>query len=279
MTLRLDGQQTRQLWLAKLSGNQAAHGALSQHKSFWHNTSGFCISVITGLMGVIISVSPIDRAIANESVPPTLDSQTNITASDDRSLALALQVEDVVAHLQGVMDTSAQAAADEASPAVQMTTCPIVFDGDVPEDYQSAAFLYQEQALIERLDQPYRQRFLAIAPDLLSNSIQSITFRPPHPEQWTGLCDRPHDDRAIQTRDLGEETCWVFLRSAASDYIGRTPVGGCPTNVNGAVAITNVVVLHDEGMDTWDRGFDADGNQVWGATTIPYQYRWVNNSQ
>jgi hypothetical protein len=28
-------------------------------------------------------------------------------------------------------------------------------------------------------------------------------------------------------------------------------------------------------MDTWDRGFDANGNQVWGADGESYQYRWV----
>jgi hypothetical protein len=28
-------------------------------------------------------------------------------------------------------------------------------------------------------------------------------------------------------------------------------------------------------MDTWDRGFDEEGNQVWGAENQGYQFRWV----
>lgn len=189
-------------------------------------------------------------------------------------LTLALHAEEITARLESVMDTSTQAAASEGAPAVRMTTCSIVLDGDIPDGYPTARFLYQEQALIEQLDQPYRQRFLAIAPDSISNSVQSITLRPPHPEQWIGLCDRPDTDRIVHTEELGETTCRVFLRPFTSGYIGKTPIGGCPATVRGAVTITNTVILHDDGMDTWDRGFDTDGNQVWGATTTPYQYRW-----
>ena len=282
-----DDLKMRHVLVTQLSPNQIFPDIIQQHERHWHTTSSIYIGLLTGIMGIIVSFASVDGAIAHEivheiadePVPAALETEATVTASESRSLTLALQAEDVFARLQGVMDTSAQAAANDDSPAVQMTTCPIVFDGDVPEQYQSATFLYQEQALIERIDQPYRQRFLAITPDPLSDSVQSITPRPPNPEQWTGLCDRPYDDRAIQAEDLGEETCWVFLRSSESGYIGRTPVGGCPTTVRGAIAITNVVVLHDNGMDTWDRGFDADGNQVWGATTTPYQYRWVNNSR
>jgi len=30
-------------------------------------------------------------------------------------------------------------------------------------------------------------------------------------------------------------------------------------------------------MNTWDRGFDATGNQVWGAKDKPYQFRRIDS--
>nr|MBX2862941.1 hypothetical protein [Leptolyngbyaceae cyanobacterium MAG.088] len=43
------------------------------------------------------------------------------------------------------------------------------------------------------------------------------------------------------------------------------------------VRLTNTIVLHQDGMDTWDRGFDSNGLQVWGAEAEPYQYRWIDS--
>ncbi|MEL6455972.1 MAG: chromophore lyase CpcT/CpeT, partial [Cyanobacteria bacterium J06623_5] len=134
-------------------------------------------------------------------------------------------------------------------------------------------YLYQEQALVESLSSPYRQRFLQIAPGN-NRRVDSHSFKPDSPEALIGLCQQP-SPRSISAADLGEQVCTVSLRtSAIGGFVGSTPAGGCIASVRGAVSITNVVVLHDAGMDTWDRGFDAAGIQVWGADTIPYQYRW-----
>ncbi|NEO03426.1 MAG: hypothetical protein F6K50_51450 [Moorea sp. SIO3I7] len=73
------------------------------------------------------------------------------------------------------------------------------------------------------------------------------------------------------------DTSWFHTDVSGSqeNYIGQTPEDGCPTNYRGAVSITNTIILHKEGMDTLDRGFDAAGNLVWGAKDLPYQFRWV----
>ncbi|MEB3212358.1 MAG: chromophore lyase CpcT/CpeT [Leptolyngbyaceae bacterium] len=194
----------------------------------------------------------------------------------DTTVDLERHADAILSRLQGVMDTSEQAEESDRFVAVQMTTCEIGLNGDGLERFPTARFVYQEQALIERLEEPYRQRFLAIAPDPLTNSVQSITFRPPELEPWVGLCDRPLEERIVRHEDVGEMVCRVFLRPSPLGYIGKTPIGGCPASLQGAVTITNTIVLHEDGMDTWDRGFDATGNQVWGAATTPYQYRWTD---
>ncbi|MBD2022806.1 chorismate mutase, partial [Leptolyngbya sp. FACHB-36] len=104
------------------------------------------------------------------------------------AVPLEQQVEAVAAHLQGVMDTSAQAIANPKAANVQMTTCHVrVVDAGQP----ATLFLYQEQSLAERLDKPYRQRFLQLSPSRYSQTVQSRSFRPANLAAWAGFCNKP----------------------------------------------------------------------------------------
>lgn len=186
------------------------------------------------------------------------------------------RVASVVSHLVGVMDTSAQASANPKAPNVRMTTCKIQVE-DSPNSHSASpsVYLYQEQALTEKLNQPYRQRFLLIQPSRDSNMVESKSFKPQRAESEIGLCDRPKEARTVKLSELGESVCSVFLRPTATGFVGETPSQGCPTKVRGAVKITNRIVLRPEGMDTWDRGYDANGKLVWGAQDNSYQFRWI----
>ncbi|MBW4519023.1 MAG: chromophore lyase CpcT/CpeT [Scytolyngbya sp. HA4215-MV1] len=182
------------------------------------------------------------------------------------------QAQEVANRLIGVMDTSAQAATNPKAPSVRMTTCQVRVKNAAPRKEQRI-FLYQEQSLTSNLAQPYRQRFLQISPSPYSESVQSLSFKPTTTDTWKGLCDRPEVDRSLEVGDLGQPVCSVFLRQVGTVFIGSTPLDGCPANYRGAVRITNRVVLSETGMETWDRGFDAQGKQVWGAQANSYQYR------
>lgn len=185
-------------------------------------------------------------------------------------IPLATQVQTVVERLTGVMDTSAQQAKNPQAPNVRMTTCSVrVTDSE-------ATFLYQEQALAQSLDRPYRQRFLRVAPSAAEDTVESKSYKPSNPQNWSGLCNKPLEERIVSLNELNDAECSVFLVPVANLYVGHTQAGGCATNVRGAVRITNSVFLHATGMDTWDRGYDADGKQVWGAGGQAYQYRRAN---
>ena len=171
--------------------------------------------------------------------------------------AIPRSVELVVDRLVGIMDTTKQAATIKKAPSVRMTTCKIkVLDAD-----PNSIYLYQEQALSKKLKQPYRQRFLQIKSTDRANTISSISFKPKKPQNWTGLCDRI--EPIITSKDLGKSVCRVDLKPLINVYIGQTKPGGCPTKFRGATTITNTIILHDRGMDTWDRGFDFNGKQIW----------------
>ena len=193
-----------------------------------------------------------------------------------QTVVLQDQVEEVVSRLVGAMDTSAQANANPKAPNVRITTCKVNVEDAALKRPQ--IFLYQEQALSQRLSQPYRQRFLRIAPGANNFGVESAVFKPPTPKAWIGLCRKPEAERVIQPKDLGQSNCRVSLQRSGETYVGETVAGGCPSDYKGAVRITNRIILHEAGMDTWDRGFDASGNQVWGAKDKPYQFRWISNS-
>ena len=198
---------------------------------------------------------------------------TETVAYADTAPPIEQQVKEVVSHLDGAMDTSAQANKNPQAPNVRITSCKVTVDAQANNDQ---AFLYQEQALSQKLNQPYRQRFLRIAPSADRRSVESAVFKPPTPKAWTGLCAKPEAERIVRMSDVGKSTCSVFLQRQADKYVGDTKAGGCPSDWKGATRITNHIVLHQAGMDTLDRGFDAAGKQIWGAKDEPYQFRWVN---
>jgi hypothetical protein len=189
---------------------------------------------------------------------------------NSEAIALNQQVMEVATLLEGVMDTSLQAKANPKRANVQMTTCRVQL---VNAKKQNSIFLYQEQAIVPDLNQPYRQRFLEILPHPLSQTVRSLAYKPTNPSALINFCDRPTAKRKVLLQEIGNPICSVFLKRSGSAYVGVTPTDGCPANVRGAVRITNRIVLQQTGMDTWDRGFDASGKQVWGAQRDSYQFR------
>lgn len=192
------------------------------------------------------------------------------------SKSLEQQVNDIAALLEGQMDTTAPAKENAQAVSVRMTTCRIQVT-DASAD-SASIFLYQEQALSNTLSKPYRQRFLQISPSPTTQSVRSLSFRPANATVFAGWCNKPLADRTVKLSDLGTYVCSVFLKPVGNGYIGNTPINGCPANYRGAVRITNRVELTPTGMNTWDRGFDANGKQVWGAKTESYQYRRAGKS-
>ncbi|WP_013321691.1 chromophore lyase CpcT/CpeT [Gloeothece verrucosa] len=205
-----------------------------------------------------------------------------LTTGSAQALPVNNEVNSVVTHLVGIMDTSAQAAENPKKSSVRMTTCQVTFRGandSVQNSFGSPVYLYQEQALTQELNKPYRQRFLEIQPSVGQETVESKSYKPAQPETLIGLCNKPESERVLQQSDLGEFVCRVFLKPSPDGFIGETPPEGCPANVRGAVKITNTIILHSRGMDTWDKGYDAQGHQVWGAREDAYQYRWVNQQR
>jgi hypothetical protein len=175
----------------------------------------------------------------------------------------------IVEWLSGRMDLSAQVARNPAAVPplvnVHMVGCVMTVAGS------SERWVYQEQFLPDHRTEPYRQRFLKIVPT--ATGAVSETYVPLELARWVGLCDRPRAERVAPAEAARPGQCRVSLQRDGAHYRGETQPGGCPTTARGAKYTMNVIRLGAEGMDTHDRGFAADGRQLWGSDGAPYEFR------
>jgi hypothetical protein len=69
----------------------------------------------------------------------------------------------------------------------------------------------------------------------------------------------------------------VYLRRDDDGrFAGSTPDDACKSDFRGASYATPEVVVSEDLMVSWDRGWDASGEQVWGATGGGYRFRRVD---
>lgn len=171
--------------------------------------------------------------------------------------------------LTGRFDSSAQAQEDARYFAVQLRTCRI----DVPA--LGAQVLYVEQAMMTALDQPYRQRVYAIS-DRDDGAVVSVVNELVQPERFVGFCDLGATDQAgimpVAEDIVPLPGCAVTLTATDDGFSGSTDGKACLNDHNGAVYATSEVTLTDAGIESWDRGYDANDAQVWGAVAGAYRF-------
>jgi hypothetical protein len=171
-------------------------------------------------------------------------------------------------YLTGAFDTTALAARDPDFEAVLFTACPV----RAPELGPRA--LYVEQALVATPERPYRQRLYVIEPGPGPGAgARSRVFEFREPGAFVGLCARGAGAPAIAGGAVEEKPgCGVDLAWSGERFVGATAGTSCANARKGARYATSEVALDATTFSSWDRGFDADGRQVWGATSGPYVF-------
>jgi hypothetical protein len=146
--------------------------------------------------------------------------------------------------------------------------------GMVPiwRDRSDGPWLYVEQAAAASLDRPYRQRVYHLVAES-GGAIHSVVYKlPGNPIRYAGawketepLADLGRDDLTIlQGCDM------VLTRRKDGAFVGRTVGKRCSNTWGGASYATSEATITEEELTSWDRGYDADGRQVWGATAGGY---------
>lgn len=197
-------------------------------------------------------------ALALGAAPPAY-----VDAATAHEAELAL----VASYLAGEFSSAQQAGADPDYRDVRLRMTPIW------AERRGEHWLYVEQALASTLDRPYRQRVYRL---VWNQGVRSIVYTLPEAaaQALAGAATPAALMAPWQPSDLHERLgCDIVLRrQAAGRYAGSTQGHHCASELRGAVYATSAVILTADGLDSWDRGFDAQGTQVWGAEKGPYRF-------
>jgi hypothetical protein len=168
--------------------------------------------------------------------------------------------------LAGKYSSAAQAARDTAFYNISLVMTPIW------PNRTDGRWLYVEQAMASKPDKPYRQRVYKLNhPSKMKFTSEIFTIR--NAKEVVGLqSDRTklqllHPD-SIELKD----GCAVVLSLKGGIYTGGTRGSSCASDLRGAKYATSIIVLKEGEMVSWDRGYDAEGKQVWGATKGGYVF-------
>jgi CpeT protein len=193
-----------------------------------------------------------------------------VDVSGSRAAEPQSDLESLVDWMTGSFSSAAQRVADPENYAnVRLHMAPIW------ADRKDGPWLYVEQAIVGRADRPYRQRVyhLVAHPD---GSIESVVYTLPGDTlRYTGAWQRPDLLANLTPDDLTlRRGCSTFLRrDADGTFVGGTIGKDCESNLHGAAYATSQARITATEMFSWDRGFDADGQQVWGPTEGGYVFR------
>ncbi|CAA7396377.1 unnamed protein product [Spirodela intermedia] len=160
---------------------------------------------------------------------------------------------------------------------LRMLTCPVT------EMVDGSRVLYNEQAFWRTPQKPFRQRFYMVkpCPKEMKCDVELNTYAIRDAEEYKNFCDRSKDQRPQEEEviaDIAEHLTTVYLsqceRGKRCLYEGSAPPGGFPNSWNGASYCTSELSVHRSGeIHTWDRGFDEEGNQIWGVKEGPYEFK------
>ena len=137
---------------------------------------------------------------------------------------------------------------------------------------EDGPWLYVEQAAALALERPYRQRVYHLV-DVPGGVRSDVFVLPGDPLDYAGAWARPQAFGSLSPGDLVERVgCSIHLHRTADGFEGSTVGTGCTSSLYGAAYATSQVYVTEGVLASWDRGFDAGGDQVWGAEHGPYLF-------
>ena len=204
---------------------------------------------------LIMSVSSIscsaDKAEAEDSA----------RGSDDLAI--------LVNWMSGYFTSKAQSETDSSYFDIRLHMIPIW------KHRSDAHWLYVEQAMADYQDKPYRQRVYKVS-QIGENEFKSAVYTLEEPMRFTGVWKEENPLAGLTPDSLTlREGCSIILHREDDAFVGSTIEKNCASELRGAAYATSEVIIREDGMVSWDRGFDAEDNQVWGAEKGGYIFKKV----
>lgn len=169
--------------------------------------------------------------------------------------------------MQGSYSSEEQHKADSAFFDIRLKIVPIW------TSRTDALWMYVEQAVAGKEDRPYRQRVYKIT-ESGGGNFESAVYTLSAPLRFVGhadLVEKINPD-SLQLRD----GCSVLLKKInKKKFVGSTDNKKCPSDMRNAAYATSVVSIGPKLLESWDRGYDKDDRQVWGAEKGGYLFRKI----
>ncbi len=191
-----------------------------------------------------------------------------ITSVKSYSQVKSIDTERLVTMMQGSFSSEEQSANDSDYFDIRLEMKRIW-----PER-SDAKWLYVEQAVASMKDKPYRQRVYKIT-NTYEGRFESAVFTLKDPLRFAGEWKKENPLSGLIPDSLeAREGCSVFLTLMNNgSYEGSTNGKDCQSDLRGAKYATSEVVISDEGIKSWDRGYDENDKQVWGAEKGGYVFK------
>lgn len=177
-------------------------------------------------------------------------------------------VEDLVDYMCGSFSSEEQSGKDSSYFNIELEMVQIW------KDRTDGPWIYIEQAVAGTKDKPYRQRVYQIK-QRSDGKIVSVVNLIPDQLRFAGDYKKEFPlVRLIPDSLVLKPECEVVLYRADVGYFeGGTVDKNCSSDLRGASYATSEVKIDKDKMITWDRGFDKNGNQVWGSTKGGYIFK------
>ena len=177
---------------------------------------------------------------------------------------------DYVALQAGRFTSEAQARQEAGYQSVTWYVVEIWSDDDPAERW-----LYTESRA-DAATSPYMQRITRLSSGS-DGTITGTRYTLPDPARYAGAW---HDTARFSSLSPAElkvlPGCDLTItRTGAGRFESTTAGDRCRNSYKGASYAVSQSTITADGMENWDRGFDAAGNLVWGPPAGPYRLRRV----
>lgn len=185
----------------------------------------------------------------------------------------------LVRWMSGSFTSVAQASRDPDFRVIELHMTPIW------TDRTDGRWLYVEQATATARDKPYRQRvYRVVAVDEATSGTTSGAAQPRRfrsdvfefagdPLRYAGAWqDVGRLGHLVPADLILRDGCSITMRREDNAFVGGTEGRGCPSSLRGASYATSEVRITEGLLVSWDRGWDANGKQAWGAVKGGYEF-------
>jgi hypothetical protein len=162
--------------------------------------------------------------------------------------------------MAGEFSSEAQSKQDTSYFHIKLRMKPIW------QDRTDGYWLYVEQSLASKQEKPYRQRVyhLYLAGD---STVVSKVFEMKNPLKYTRGWEDESKLAGLSPDSLVDrQGCSIYLHKREKNvFTGSTPGKECLSSLRGSAYATSAVTVYPDKLVSWDRGWDKEDKQVWGA--------------